>query len=769
MFNRSASAFCSDVRVLVLLLCLQLPGPARAAENHWMGTAGDNRWTNAANWSLGIVPDYTQDVFVEQTGTNAVVLDVSVAVASLSLGDPAGPATLNIAGGQFECYGDSVIATNAVLNLAGDFFGYGSLAVNGTINWTAGSLSAGAIAIGAPANLNISGAGSKTLGGRVANDGTVSCFATNLNAVPGLYFTNNHLFVLQADFALSQSPGNFPYPEFHNNGTVLLPAEAGRKIFTLGVQFYSQGTIEVDTNAVLEIASDYYMALFQNGSLFNGAGLLRIPLNSSVILDGLLTVNGTVEFAGNSTYGGWPTWTGPGLLRWTGGGMSDFTFAPGFHVEMTGPDDKSFAGGCTNLGTVQWQSSGRLLSQGYSGFVNLGQFAIETNCVLDSTGWPSGCVTNAGVVLRPAGSGTAQLQVNNTAFINQGTIEVDTNAVLEIASDYYMALFQNGSLFNGAGLLRIPLNSSVILDGILTVNGTVEFAGNSTYGGWPTWTGPGLLRWTGGGMSDFTFAPGFHVEMTGPDDKSFSDACTNLGIICWTGNSSVLSGGGATFVNGGLFLIKTNGNWDAALPFANQPNGTLRQITGQFSLGTLNNSGALELEQGLLQPANFVATSSGNHRISLSGSTPGTGFNQLNAQTLALDGSLMVTLTNGFVPTNGNSFTIATGGSRTGQFANVTLPPTQSNLTWRVRYTSDAVILQASSPLAMNGSTHLGDGRFQFMLSGPAAGAYVIQASTNLVDWFTVETNSPFPGNLIFTDLDATNFNWRFYRCQIFD
>ena len=285
MFNQSTSTVCISAKVLVLLFCLQLPGPARAVENHWTGTAGDNRWTNAANWSLGIVPDSTQNVFVEQTGTNAVILDVSVTVASLSLGDPAGPATLNIAGGQFECNGDSVIATNAILNLASDFFDFGSLAVNGTINWTAGSLSAWAITISTPANLNISGAGSKTLGGQVANAGTVSCFATNLIAVPGFSFTNNHLLVLQADFALSQSPGNFPYPKFYNNGTILLPAGSGRKIFTLGVQFLNQGTVDTETNAVLEIRTAGSTAQFQNGSVFNGAGLLLIPANSSVMLE----------------------------------------------------------------------------------------------------------------------------------------------------------------------------------------------------------------------------------------------------------------------------------------------------------------------------------------------------------------------------------------------------------------------------------------------------------------------------------------------------
>lgn len=270
-------------------------------------------------------------------------------------------------------------------------------------------------------------------------------------------------------------------------------------------------------------------------------------------------------------------------------------------------------------------------------------------------------------------------------------------------------------------------------------------------------------------MNGFTFSPGFHAEMTGSSDKHISGNCTNWGVVCWTGNSSVSQGGGASFANGGLFLVKTNGNWDATMPFDNQPSGIFRQIDGQFSLGTLNNSGTLKLEKGILNPYDLTATSSGSCQSCLGGNIPGAGFNQVNARNLGLDGSLLVTLTNGFDPTNGSSFVIATGANRNGQFASVTLPPAQSNLTWRVRYTPNEVILQAAPPLAMNGATHLENGRFQFVLSGPAAGAYVIQASTNLMDWFTVETNSPFTGNLIFTDPDTNLMPYCFYRCQIFD
>ena len=931
--------FCRGVRILVLLLGLQLLGSVQAAENHWTGTVGDHLWRSAANWSLGVVPDYSQDVFVAQTGTNAVILDVSATVGSLIIGNAgADAAALNLTGGQFQCYGDCLVASNAVLSLGIDYFGYGQMTDNGTVNWTAGELNAWIATVSPGANFNISGTGAKGLASRFLNNGTVFCLATNVTAWPGCYFTNANRMVIQSDFTLSQNPGNFPYPEFHNQGTILLPPGLGLKKLAFGLQSFSQGIIDVETNSVLEIAAAYNTIEFQNGSAFNGPGLIRLPLNSSATFDGLQTINGTLEYAGNSFFGGWPTWTGPGLLRWTGGGMgnftfasgfqvqmtgsddktftgsctnlgtvewqssgrllsqgssgfinlgqfviesncvldsmgwpsgsftnagivlraagtgaaqlrafgtpfinqgtievdtnavlellgaqllggsvfngagllrvplnssvtldglltvngtvefdgsswmgwptwtgpgllrwtggsmSGFTFAPGFHTDMAGPDDKTFTGSCTNLGTVQWQSSGRLLSQGSSGFVNLGQFVIESNCVLDSMGWPSGSFTNAGIVLRAAGTGTAQLQALGTPFINQGTIEVDTNAVLELLG----AQLLGGSVFNGAGLLRVPLNSSVTLDGTLTVNGTVEFAGNS-WMGWPTWTGPGLLRWTGGGMNGFTFAPDFHVDMTGPDNKSFSGSSTNLGIVCWTGNSSVFAGTSATFVNGGRFLIKTNGSWDATLSFNNQSGGTFQQIAGQFSLGTLNNSGTLKLEKGVLNPGSLASGSGGSYQTRLSGTTPGSGFNQLNAQYLALDGSLLVTLTNGFVPTNGSSFVIATGMDRAGQFASVILPPAQSNLTWRVRYTASEVILQAAPPLAMNGSAHLGDGRFQFTLSGPASGGYVIQASTNLVDWQIIETNRPFTGNVIFTDPDADQAPHRFYRCQIFD
>jgi hypothetical protein len=52
-------------------------------------------------------------------------------------------------------------------------------------------------------------------------------------------------------------------------------------------------------------------------------------------------------------------------------------------------------------------------------------------------------------------------------------------------------------------------------------------------------------------------------------------------------------------------------------------------------------------------------------------------------------------------------------------------------------------------------------GQFSFTVSGSAGQQYVVEASTNLLDWMPVATNAaPF----VFTDTSCGSFNRRFYR-----
>ena len=57
-----------------------------------------------------------------------------------------------------------------------------------------------------------------------------------------------------------------------------------------------------------------------------------------------------------------------------------------------------------------------------------------------------------------------------------------------------------------------------------------------------------------------------------------------------------------------------------------------------------------------------------------------------------------------------------------------------------------------------------GDGGFQVQLSGAADQNYILQASTDLVQWVPIATNLPSASPFYFTDPDATNFPYRFYR-----
>jgi hypothetical protein len=64
------------------------------------------------------------------------------------------------------------------------------------------------------------------------------------------------------------------------------------------------------------------------------------------------------------------------------------------------------------------------------------------------------------------------------------------------------------------------------------------------------------------------------------------------------------------------------------------------------------------------------------------------------------------------------------------------------------------------------------NGQFNLQMAGLVGKGYVLQASTNLTTWVSIQTNEPAPDPNValptnafnFTDSAATNFPWRFYR-----
>jgi hypothetical protein len=90
--------------------------------------------------------------------------------------------------------------------------------------------------------------------------------------------------------------------------------------------------------------------------------------------------------------------------------------------------------------------------------------------------------------------------------------------------------------------------------------------------------------------------------------------------------------------------------------------------------------------------------------LQLGGTTPCTGYDEYSVGgTLTLvQPTLDVTLTNGFVPAAGESFTILSWGSLSGTFGTVTLPALSAGLTWNTSalYTTGTISVGSSESSA---------------------------------------------------------------------
>ena len=78
---------------------------------------------------------------------------------------------------------------------------------------------------------------------------------------------------------------------------------------------------------------------------------------------------------------------------------------------------------------------------------------------------------------------------------------------------------------------------------------------------------------------------------------------------------------------------------------------------------------------------------------------------------------------------------------------------------------STTVLVGTSTPPQLTGTLSATSGTFQFTINGQSGQEYIIQASTNLVDWVPIYTNSaPFASPFNFVDPNASSYSSRFYR-----
>ncbi len=225
------------------------------------------------------------------------------------------------------------------------------------------------------------------------------------------------------------------------------------------------------------------------------------------------------------------------------------------------------------------------------------------------------------------------------------------------------------------------------------------------------------MNWTAGSMNAggrTIIAPGATNYIANGMTVFLSRTLENAGTILWTGGDSFkIQGNGGVVTNrpGALFEARNNANFSPS-PSGNgrfDNAGIFRKASGTGTttfdasgfFGTsfaFNNYGTLDIRSGIVA-ANGGYTSSSGALLdcALGGTTAGTGYGQLQvAGAVTLNGALSVSLTNGFVPGNNDSFTVLSAGSRSGTFATFSYPSNQA--TMQLSNTANSVIVRSTGP-----------------------------------------------------------------------
>ncbi len=190
---------------------------------------------------------------------------------------------------------------------------------------------------------------------------------------------------------------------------------------------------------------------------------------------------------------------------------------------------------------------------------------------------------------------------------------------------------------------------------------------------------------------------------------------------------------------------------DLAVGLANPPNGTIYAgVNFDYTVNVTNNgpAGATDVLVTNTLPTglSFVSTSA----LSYSNSAGGVVFNL---------GSLAAG--------SATSFTIIANPAAVGTYTNtVSVGSDQTDLN-PANNSFQAGTTVLAIPVAHLAGVVDTNGAFTLSLLGEPGQSYIIQASTDLVNWIPVFTNTPVTGSFQFTDTNVSTFSHRYFRARL--
>ncbi len=587
--------------------------------------------------------------------------------------------------------------------------GQNTVAAAGTINLNGSNLGAGAsLTVLTNGVLNINS--SVTLAGVFTNQGTVNWLAGNVNlntnasgATGGVWNQAGGLFDIQCNQAVQNSglPGTF-----HNAG--LLRKRTATSATSFDVFFDNSGTVEAQSGSIDFGAGSVLGGVFQadvgaaivfNGGNytlssppnFQGSGSVQLTtvnltlnqFTGALTLDGALLVGqNTVAATGTINLNGSNLGSGASLTVLTNGVLN-------INSSIT------LAGAFTNQGTVNWLAGNVNINTNASGangeIWNLagGLFDIQSNQAVENSTSP-GTFHNAGLVRKRTATGGTSFDV---FFDNSGTVDAQSGTVSFSDGGTLGGIFQadigaaitfNGGTytlsrppnFQGAGSVQFTSGNLTLnqFTGTFTLNGT-SLVGQNTVAATGIINLDGSNLGSGASLTVLTNGV-LNINAT----VTVAGAFTNQGTVNWLAgnvniNTNAVSATGQIWNEaGGLFDIQCNQVLlNSSLPGTFHNAGLLRKSAGSgiVSLAVdLANTGTIQAQTGTIAiQAAYIQGPSANLAISLAGTSPATGYGQIQFSTAPnVIGTFALNTLNGFRPSVGDSFNVLAFPSATGDF-----------------------------------------------------------------------------------------------------
>jgi hypothetical protein len=514
--------------------------------------------------------------------TSSGVVDAQVGVIQFGAGASFGPGSQFTGGGNTlvtNGAGFSGALTSANLVLAGGTFSGTTAQINGTVNWTAGSL-VGTWSVASGQALTLNGGGTKFVNGSLGNAGTIT-------ANDDLYFLNNNaltntgVFDLNGNFAISD--GGFG-GTFVNSGT--LRKSAGTGASTVGIAgFSNSGTIEAQTGSI-NFASG---AVFGNGTAFKGPSAVIVSNGAS--FNGAFTTEGNLVLAAG-VYTGTGTAVN-GDTTWTAGRFDGtWELSAGKTLALNTGGTKYINGTFTNKGS--FVATDDLYFLNNNTLANTALYDFKGDVGIYDGGF-GGTMVNTGTLRKSVGAGTSYVSIQG--FSNSGTIEAQTGNIEFNAGP----AFGNGTVFKGPGTVVVSggasFNGSFTTEGNLVLSAGIYTGSGAAVNGDTTWTA---------GRFDGTWelSPGRTLTLAAGGTKTINGPFTNKGSFAATDDLYFINNN--TLANTALYDFKGDvGIYNGGFGGTMLNTGTLRKSVGTgrsyVSIQGFSNSGTIEAQTGIIE------------------------------------------------------------------------------------------------------------------------------------------------------------------------